>query len=182
MKIKNRIKFFLGILFFFTLALNLNTSVFAIEDEVALRVLSGLKKVFLYVAPISPIIEEKGLTSERLKTDIEQQLRDAGVEMLSEKEFERLRRSPNYPLCRLVLFTQIFEIKDKDVMVFNIVLQVQQASFLARSPSKKMYAPTWQKGELSYSYGTSLDPIPNSVRNLVDQFIKAFLAANKKKK
>ena len=181
MKIKNHIKFFLGILFFFTLAFNLNSSVLAIEDEVTLRVLGGLQKVFLNIAPITPIIEEKGLTSERLKADIEQQLQDAGIALLSEKEFERLRRSPNYPLCRLVLFTQIFEIKDKDVMIFNIVLQVQQAAFLARSPSKKIYAPTWQKGELSYSYGTSVDSVPKVVKTLVDKFIKAFLEANKKK-
>lgn len=180
MKTKNRIKFLLGITCFLTIALNLNSSVFAIEDEVALRVLGGLRKVFLNVAPINPKIVERGLTSERLKADIEQQLQDAGIEMVDEEEFGRLRRSQNYPLCRLELFTQIFEIKDKDVIIFNIYLQVQQAAFLARNPGIKINAPTWQKGELSYSYGTSVDSIPKSVRNLVDQFIKAYLAANKK--
>ena len=181
MKIKNRIKFFLGILFFFTLSFNLNSSVLAIEDEVTLRVLGGLQKVFLNIAPITPIIEERGLTSERIKAGIEQQLQDAGIGMLSEKEFNRLRRSQNYPLCRLELFAHAVEIQDKGVMVFNIVLQVQQVAFLARNPAIRIYAPSWQKGELSYSYGTSVDSVPKVVKTLVDKFIKAFLAANKKK-
>jgi len=181
MKIKNRIKFFLGILFFFTLALNLNSSVLAIEDEVTLRVLGGLQKVFLNVTPVSPIIEERGVTAEKLKADMEQQLQDAGIEMLSEKDFNRLRRSQNYPLCRLELFVHSAEIQDKGVMIYNIVIQVQQVAFLARKPGIRIYAPSWQKGELSYSYGTGVDSVPRVVRKLTDKFIKAFLEANKKK-
>jgi len=180
-KIKNRIKFFLGILFFFTMALNLNSPVLAIEDEVTLRVLDGLQKVFVNIAPVSPIIEERGVTGERLKADMEQQLQDAGIEMLSEKEFNRLRRSQNYPLCRLELFAHAVEVQDKGVMIFNIVLQVQQVAFLARKPGVRIYAPSWQKGELSYSYGTGVDSIPKVVKDLTDKFINAFLEANKKK-
>ena len=181
MKIKNRFKFFLGTLFFFTIALNLNSSALAIEDEVALRILNGLQKVFLNVAPISPILEEKGLNGERLKADMEEQLQESGIDLISEKEFDRLRYSQNFPLCRLELFVNAAEIKDKDVMIYNIVIQVQQVAFLARKPGIRIYAPSWQKGQLSYSYGSGVDTISKVVSMLTDKFIKAFLEANKKK-
>ena len=182
MKINNRIKFFFGILFFFFMALNVNSSALAIEDEVVSRVLGGLKAVFLDVAPVSPVIKEKGLTSEKLKADIEQKLQDAGINVIPEQEYQRLKRTPRYPLCRLELFVHAVEIQDKGVMNFYIVLQVQQAAYLSRNYTIKISAPTWEKGELSYSYGSSVDSIPKVVRTLTDKFIKAFLEANKENK
>ena len=138
--------------------------------------LKGLRGIFVQVVPVGPETREKGFIDHQLKKDAEQQIWDAGIKTLTIKEYDRLKRSRRYPLARLDLTTSVHDIKGKDVMVFDIVVQVRQVVFLARKPVINIMAPTWEKRKLGYS--ESLPLIHKEVRKAVTRFIDAYTAAN----
>jgi hypothetical protein len=136
--------------------------------------LEGLKSVNVRISPIPQELEEKGLVGEDLKSNIEVQLKKARITVLSENEFERLRRSERYPLAVLDVALVIFEVNS--LIIFAANLRVLQLAQLPRRGVIKLFAPTWEKREI----GTinNLEEIEDILSGLVDQFIDDFYSTN----
>ena len=171
---------YLGIAISFIFLLGANSFVLSADEEVLRSVLDGLQKIYVSVAPVSPEFEEKGLTREKMQAMIEGQLKEAKIEIVSEEEFNRLTYRSNFPIARLDVFTTIGEVKDQgeEIIIYNIMIQVNQRVILARKPSLKIFSPTWEKSKTSY--GSSLDAIIPTVNKLVDEFIENFISVNRK--
>lgn len=177
MKAQHRHSFILSVIILL-ISVNLSSLSFAIDGEYSHAVFSGLKSVYVQVDPINPKTEQKGIASAQLRKDTEQQLKKAGIKVLSEEEYNRLKISATYPLARLDLSVTIDEIQIENVSfnVNNIVVGVRQAAFLGRKPAISMFATTWERREIDFSDSSAA--IQQKVRAYVGEFIAAYLAAN----
>ncbi|UCF85136.1 MAG: hypothetical protein JSV50_05740 [Desulfobacteraceae bacterium] len=140
--------------------------------------LRGIKSIYLQISPINAGITQEGLTTAKIQRDAERQLLRAGIKLLSEKEFNRLKQPRNYPLGRLEVMVTIQDIKEDNAKVYKITVRITQIVFLSRAPVIKLFAPTWESTVIGYSH--NLDVISEGVRDGVAEFINAYQAANPK--
>jgi hypothetical protein len=142
-------------------------------------ILGGVKSVYIKVEPFSPETEEKGIASAQVHKTTEQQLRKAGIKVLSEKEYSNFRLTGTYPTARLDISVNIdqMELADTPISVNFIVVKARQQAFLGRKPSIRFFATTWQRQEINYSS----DPadVHGVIREIVNEFISAYDAANR---
>jgi hypothetical protein len=122
-------------------------------------------------------MEEKGLVGEDLRWNIAEQLKKAKITVLSEKEFERLRRSERYPLAILDVALAIIEVDS--VIVYLVNVRALQLVLVVRKGVIKLFAPTWEKREIGSI--NNLEEIENILSGVVDQFIDDFFSANPRK-
>jgi hypothetical protein len=137
----------------------------------------GLKCVYVQVNPIDFNTEQKGIVASQLREETERQLKKAGIEVLSDEEFNRLKISLKYPLARLVLSVSINEILSEGTAldVSDITVEVQQAVQLGRNATISMFATTWERNQISL--GGSAE-IQGKIRAFVAEFISAYTSAN----
>lgn len=139
--------------------------------------LAGITGIEVIVEEMSPDAELQGLTESALRTDVELKLRQAGIRVLT--RIEAQRQAVNSAGLLLAVGTRLLE---KGNYAFAIQLKLDQAVLLQRDPSIIWVAPTW---EVPVMFGTigakNLSKLRDFVRDMVDQFINAYLAANPKK-
>ena len=140
--------------------------------------LRGIKSIYLQISPIDSEITQEGLTTAKIQRDTERQLLRAGIKLLSEKEFNRLKQPRNYPLGRLEVIVTIKGIKEGNAKIYNITVRISQIVFLSRAPVIKLFAPTWESTIVGYSH--NLDVISEGVRDGVAEFINTYLSVNRK--
>jgi hypothetical protein len=126
-----------------------------------------------------PEVEKHGLTRQKLQTDVELRLRQHGIRVLSEKE---LFTTPGMPYLYVdVAFYIHSEIPLNSEYIISVKLK--QRVFLARDLTKSCTASTWDKGGTLGIVG--LDKVETTIRenvkDLVDEFINDYLAANPKR-
>lgn len=139
-------------------------------DRATLR---GLKAVKVVVDPLGPELEREGLDANRLRGSIEQKLKFASVKVDNDvNEFIGLSIS----------FAQagkkVLSIK-KGPYSLTIGLGVYQVAVLTRDMTTKTVVETWgiEKTASSSAHGVDHD-VSNTVDDLVDQFVKAYLSVN----
>jgi hypothetical protein len=137
----------------------------------------GLKSVYVQVNPIDFNTEQKGIVPSQLREETEQQLKKAGIEVLSDEEFNRFKMSLKYPLARLVLSVSINEIPTEDTAldISNITVEVQQAAQLGRNATISMFATTWERNQISFG---GYAEVQEKIRAFVTEFITAYTSAN----
>jgi hypothetical protein len=137
----------------------------------------GLKCVYVQVNPIDFNTEQKGIVASQLREETERQLKKAGIEVLSDEEFNRFKISLKYPLARLVLSVSINEIpaESTSLDVSDITVEVQQAVQLGRNATISMFATTWERNQISL--GGSAE-VQGKIRAFVAEFITAYTSAN----
>jgi len=138
--------------------------------------LEGLRSIFVQVAPLNSETKEKGFSEQEILKKAEQRMRNAGIKILEEEEYERLKGSRRYPLARVDLIMAVKEIEDKEIIIFDIQVQVRQVAFLARKPVIDILAPTWEKRILGHT--NSLSVINKEMAKAVEHFIEAYSTAN----
>lgn len=146
--------------------------------EIDSTTLRGIKSIYVQILPINARTTQEGLTTAKIQRDTERQLERAGIKLLSEKEFLRLKQPRNYPLGRLEVLVTIKDIKQDNGKVYNITVRISQIVFLSRAPVIKLFAPTWESTILGYSHNP--DVISDGVRDGVEEFIDAYLSVNPK--
>ena len=140
--------------------------------------LRGIKSIYVQISPINAGIAQEGLSTAKIQRDTERQLEKAGIKLLSEKEFIRLKQPRNYPLGRLEVILTIKDTKEDNGKIYNISVRLTQIVFLSRAPVIKLFAPTWESTIIGYSH--NLDVISDGVREGVEEFINAYLSVNPK--
>jgi hypothetical protein len=121
---------------------------------------------------LGPDMEGAGLSKQQLQTGVELQLRQAGLRVLTTEEWAQV---PGRPW--LYVNAQVLVI-DNDLTVYSIRVEVNQDARLATHDAFADVA-TWDKGGIGATEMTNLAPhVRNSLRDLVDAFIDAYLSVN----
>jgi len=165
----------------FTTFLMSQSWVFAYKDNEHTRSsLQGLKGVCVFVEfSTSEIMDlnKMGLSEEVIKTDVELQLRMAGINVVSKEGVHKL---PGLPQLGVTIAGWSGGSKG---IAFSINIFLAQYTYLERDPKLKVLANTWERSYIGLGY-TDRD-IKNQFRNLtkdgVDGFINAYLLVNPKK-
>jgi hypothetical protein len=138
--------------------------------------LEGIKVIHVRVSPIDPDLEKGGISQAKILKNAKQQLQRAGIELLSEKDYDRLRAVRNYPLGQLEVAVASKNMGDVDGMIYSVNVRVRQAVFLSRKPIIKVFAPTWEESTIGCT--RDLGVVQASVEDAVGKFIEAYLSVN----
>jgi hypothetical protein len=150
---------------------------FAADNENLTVSLIGIKHIYVSVKPISnPIVTEAGIDESSIKELAERQLRKAGVQLLSQEEYDRYKMTLRYPLAVLELRLTVHEITGMDAAIAELRVRVMQVAFLSRRPIVQINAPSWEVQEI----GIARDPsfLDEALKRNLDQFIDDYFSAN----
>jgi hypothetical protein len=144
-------------------------------EKNARAAVAGLRGVQVIVESITPDIERAGLTRDTLQTDVELQLRQYGIPVLTE---EQRLETPGYPY----LYVNVNIIRNTELLVyaFSIELTLEQDVILTRHPQTAIPAATWNSGSVGLVGGARVQSIRDGVKNHVNKFINLYLSANPK--
>ena len=157
-----RIALILGVVMVFTLA-KWDSFLLAQDKRDILRGLQGCPVV---VERLRPEIEQDGLTKEQLQTDTELKLREAGIKVFSLKEAAQLKGCPYFYLNVHVLKLQ------SGCYSYNISTELIEEAF-------PLWQTAWTQLEL-LGFSCRLSDIRENAKDMVDEFINEYLAANQK--
>lgn len=116
----------------------------------------------------------RDLSEIRLQTDIESQLRRAGITVLTRQDL------PDVP-AHAVLYVNVNLLKCNMMYVYTVTTQVHQAMVLKRNSSMQSMASTWDASRLTFAGLTDpSDKIRSTVSDLVQAFVSDYLAENPK--
>jgi hypothetical protein len=119
-----------------------------------------------------------GMDGNQLQGGIEQQLRDAGVTVLSAEEYGKFRMSKGYPFARLDVTANSEEVKTGagSFSVTQIAVVARQKVMLDRNARVKIMAETWERRMAAIDAGP--ETIRQQIFQWVDEFISDLNAAN----
>ena len=132
--------------------------------------LYGLGNVPVVVEDLDTDATNIGLTKQNLQTDVELRLRQSGVKVGPNRDF-------------VYLYLSVIVMKGPgDVYAIGLDLELNQPVTLVRDPKiDPGLAPTWSLSRLSLVNRTQVRGYAHqSVRDLVDQFLNAYLEQNPK--
>lgn len=141
-------------------------------------VLAGLGGMYVVVEDFDLGAEEAGLTEEKVRGDVELQLRLAGIKVLSAEEGLATK-------SKAFLYVTVTTVKGELHQEYagSVEVSLRERVYLAREPETMTLAATWDK--ISIGLGSSdiaKSKIRESIKDLVDEFINDYLAANQKTK
>jgi hypothetical protein len=144
---------------------------FALLDSEEHDILKGLDAVSVEVKRLRLEIERDGLFISTLQTDVELMLRMAGMKVLPDEE---AAKNPNSP-C---LYLNLDAIKSSLGYVYRIQISLRERVTLVRKPVKVM-GTTFRTSD-RFVISPYLSEVREDVREVVDEFIKAWMKANSK--
>jgi hypothetical protein len=139
--------------------------------------LEGLKDIRIRIRLVLDSASKGSeLTPDMLERDAEEVLRDAGLKVVSQDEFQRLLPSRGYPVGTLDLDSRIFKPGEAGFYVFYLNIKVRQPAFLSRKPVIKLLVPTWETTDV----GTIDTPaaLRDTAKAAVMSFIRDFKGEN----
>jgi hypothetical protein len=149
--------------------------------------LKNIKKVMIVVKKLDSKLENSGLTSDQIKTDVELKLRLAGINVFSSQ------KEPTHPYLYVVITT--YQPSDPNLsylLAFNGRLELHQLVVLTDAKGDPILITTTKGGKLSISASTweanvtgiidnrNTAGIRDMVKDLVDLFLNDYLSANPK--
>ena len=152
-------------------------SALALDSNANRETLRGLKGVRVLVEDFASEVEKAGLTKNQLQPHIEDRLRRAGIKPLTQDE---CFVTPGEPYL-YVNINLNFRKADPNIYSFSIDIGVIQNVTLDRDSKQKTYAATWSTGGVGSIEKEFLPRLKDSVDDLLDLFIKSYLAVNPKK-
>ena len=158
------------------LTLTLSSPLFAINGKSNRATLRGLKAVGVLVENLPSEVEKEGLNRDQLQKTIESKLRLAGIKVLTKEE-------AFYTLGEPFLYINInvnMAKTESDIYPYCIDMLLIQKVSLLRDPKQTTYAVTWSTGGVGSIGEAILSQLRENVEEMVDVFIKAYLAENPK--
>ncbi len=141
------------------------------DGDFARATLRGLQGVSVLIENITPGSERAGLTTQQLQTDVERQLRQAGIPVLTKDQAFRVQGAPYvYVYVHLVPHPI-------GLTVYSILVEVNQRASLDLNGSSA-YVSTWSVQRLGTIGRRHLATIRNDVRSQVDHFIHVYRSVN----
>lgn len=155
------------------LVLSLLTVSSTISSELEQKSLADIAGMHLIVEPLGNEALETGLSQEKLKTDAEQKLRLAKIEV-----------DPKFgPHINILINCAFPKSASGQEMGYIAMVQVEfNQEIYVLENFHRMYAPTWESSILIWGSKSGFEnDARKRVRDLMDQFINDYLAANPKK-
>ena len=114
------------------------------SQEMGDQLLAGLTTVYVRVQYSDDSgMKATGTEPSQLISDTQRQLTDAGIKVVSSGEFDRLIASRGYPIAMLDIEVRLDKIKDVDLKIYNLRVRIRQLSYIARMPTLRFLAGTW---------------------------------------
>ena len=149
-----------------------SVSVRAQEKDATSTNLKGLSALCVLVEELPPgALKILHLTAETIQSDVELKLRLAGMRVVTQEECHGLPGAP---------FVYVKVILPKNAGVTSIDIELHEDVRLERNGQFAAGVGTWVTSGLIWSNPTGQD-IRDEVRNLVDEFLNAWLSVNPKK-
>jgi hypothetical protein len=143
--------------------------------------LEGLKGVEVIVEELKSELEDFNLTATQIQKEVEGKLQNAGIQVLSKEENEKIQ-----PLRKPYLYIKVNSYKlpwRRSSFAFSIDIALNQQVKLRGNPEIKktvFYSPTWYKSEVGGVTGKDMAEIIEAVKTLTEKFIGAYQTANSK--
>ena len=119
-------------------------------------------------------VERAGLTEKQLQTDVELQLRQMGIPILTITEAEKASGYPS-----LVALVNALRSSLPNLYAFTVSVDVLQNVSLEREPAWRFRASTWETRSLGLIGHSKLpSELRQSGRDQVAEFINAYLSGN----
>jgi len=137
--------------------------------------LVGIRGISLLIEDLGENAKAAGLAEDQLRTDIEMNLRQAGIKVNSKEEY--LASGD-----RACLYVNVSALKRDDLFIYSISVEVTQTAVLVRRPNRICpSATTWQSGAFG-SVGATyfVETIRSRVKDNTNDFINDYLTANPK--
>jgi Cdc6-like AAA superfamily ATPase len=166
----------LGLMLIFLVLVASDYPLFAINGQSNRATLKGLKGVGVLVENLSSEVEKEGLKKNGLQLEVEFKLREAGIKVLSKEESLKTPGEP-YLYINVNMNTAKTE---SDIYPYSIDMLFIQKVSLLRNPQQVTYAVTWSTGGVGSITKQLVSRLRSSVSDMVDIFIKAYLAENPK--
>ena len=123
--------------------------VLAAHYESPAAVVNGIKEIYVSVKPIeNPGALGAGMDENQIKALVEQQLRKAGISLLSQEEYDRYKMTLRYPLANLEIRVTVHELEGIDDAVVDLSVRLMQVAFLARKAIVQINAPSWESRDI----------------------------------
>ncbi len=157
-----------------TAGLGATTRLAAQDTDVTRATLKGLPGVCVVVDGIQPDAERDGLMKAAIQTDVEVQLRVAGIPVLT---VEEMLKSVPRPFLRVQINTVSSKAR---LYAYSVHIGVDQLVLLKNG--QRAIATTWAPvSEIGLVESESLRLVRDSVKDRVNEFINAWLMVNPKK-
>ena len=154
---------------------------YARDDESARATLRGLEGVWVLISLQMADGERVGFTQQQLRTDVELQLRQAGIRILHGVPWRESATGVELLYVPvLVVSVHVLPVYKAPMSAFRITVEVYQQGYLQRDPSMSFVATSWQ-AHLTGSVGAAnLSTLrgDEGVKKVVDLFINAYLSVN----
>jgi hypothetical protein len=138
--------------------------------------LFGLKAVRVEVKPMGNSDERvQEIRLAQVLAETEAQLSEAGLTILPEDEYTRLRRSFRYPLGLLEVLVGVFPIKESELMIYSANVRLNQAVYMARKPVVKFLTPTWEARDLGSI--NNLPSLRGRIKDMVSRLVEDYQSA-----
>lgn len=138
----------------------------------AKETLRGLPGVAVVIEPLHPDTERDGLTQRQLLTEVEQQLKDAGIRVLTQEEW---KNTPGAPY----LYVNVAALKKSyGLYAYAIEVCLNQLVTLIRNQQLQEFAETWETREVGTVGKERLPTVRKSVAAHVAVFIRDYFAVN----
>jgi hypothetical protein len=144
--------------------------------------LEGLRGVEVIVEELKPELENFNLTAVQIQKEVEGKLQNAGIQVLSKEDNEKIQ-----PLRMPYLFIKVNSYKlpwTRSSFAFSIDIALNQQVKLRGNPELKktiFYSPTWYKSKVGGATGKDIAEIIETVKTLTEKFIGAYQTANPKR-
>jgi hypothetical protein len=147
----------------------------ALHDYSGRSTLRGLPGVYVLVESFNLDIEKHRLTKDQLRKDVEAQLRNAGIIVLTREEKSK---TPGCP--QLYVNINLLKSSSHYAYAYSVEVSLEQEVSLVRKPYVRTIATTWSQGNVGIVGIANLRALRESVRGKVDSFIQDYFAANRK--
>lgn len=162
-----------------TLVLAAMGSASALDSEETRKTLAGLQGVYVLVEELQPNIQKYAknfdLDKSSLQKSAEARLRETGIRVLGREEW---LKTPGRPVLYININTHE---QEKYWFAYNIQVELQQVAAMEANPAIKSLVGTWSVNMAGMVNIGTINVLQDRVKNLVDIFIKAYLAVNPKK-
>ena len=170
-----------------------NEAALAFNDTQESRgTLRGVTPIYVVIVGITPVSEQNGVSAQQLKTDVERQLRKAGIQVVATaKEREAPKSLPAELYVRINALKSNILKNEFNIDYYAISLSVEliqhclplteqniDPSYIS---SHAAAACTWSTSNIYLAGEERLTDIRDCVKELVGHFIKAYVSVNLKR-
>ena len=146
----------------------------ASDSEIDRASLKGLQGVFVLVEDLNPPEEQAGLKTADIQADAEQQLKAAGIPLLSKAQN---LDTPGMPT--LYISVSVASSTTTEVWPFSIDVNLEQQATLKRSPDTFVpTAITWHVGSIGAVDKSNVRSVRDRVTEQVAKFVNAYFKVN----